>query len=75
MIPYVPTYTAPAIHVSIQEVFRPFMVLWEFLVDKTTNANVYCTDDSTVASVGSNTVWGKMSPANLWTTTITVSCA
>jgi predicted AlkP superfamily pyrophosphatase or phosphodiesterase len=39
--------------------------------DKTANKNVYCTDDSTVNTVGNNGKAGKMSPANLWTTTIT----
>jgi hypothetical protein len=33
--------------------------------------SVYCTDDSTVTSVGSTSAAGKMSPVNLWTTTVT----
>ncbi|MEI8060504.1 MAG: alkaline phosphatase family protein, partial [Ferruginibacter sp.] len=39
--------------------------------DKAANKFVYCTDDSTVNTVGNKGNAGKMSPANLWTTTIT----
>ena len=40
--------------------------------DKNQNANVYCTDDKDVATVGStNVTVGKMSPKNLLTSTVT----
>ena len=40
--------------------------------DKALGRNVYCTDDSTVATVGSNNVTvGKMSPKNLLVSTVT----
>ena len=40
--------------------------------DKSTAATVYCTDDKTVATVGStNVTVGKMSPRNLLTSTVT----
>lgn len=38
--------------------------------DYKTNSPVYCTGDDSVATVGSNTVSGKMSPRNLLVTTI-----
>lgn len=38
--------------------------------DKALRKIVYCTDDPTVSSVGSNSVAGKMSPIHLWSTTI-----
>jgi hypothetical protein len=39
--------------------------------DKNSGRNVYCTDDSTVNTVGTSSKAGKMSPDNLWATTIT----
>ncbi len=39
--------------------------------DRIGNKNVYCSEDTTVKSVGSNTSAGLMSPRNLWTNTIT----
>ena len=39
--------------------------------DNTTHKNMYCVDDDSVESVGSFTNAGKMSPKNLWVTTIT----
>lgn len=40
--------------------------------DKATSANVYCTEDNSVATVGSaNVTVGKMSPKNLLTSTVT----
>lgn len=40
-------------------------------VDQLTGVHLYCTDDSTVNSVGTNSTEGKMSPRNLLSTTIT----
>ena len=72
LIPYVPTYTAVG-HTCVYTGSVPAYtgIVGNNWFDKTTNANVYCTDDSTVNPVGSNTKGGKMSPENLWVTTIT----
>lgn len=70
-INYIPTYTAighstiytgsiPAIHGITGN---------DFFIEAT-GKSIYCTDDSTVTTVGSNTNAGKMSPRNLLTTTI-----
>jgi len=71
-IPYVPTYTAVG-HTCVYTGSVPAImgIVGNNWFDKATNRNVYCTDDSTVVTVGSNSVAGKMSPKNLWTTTIT----
>ena len=72
MIPYVPTYTAVG-HTCVYTGSVPAItgIVGNNWFDKTTNRYVYCTDDSTVVSIGGTTNAGKMSPANLWTTTIT----
>ncbi len=72
LIPYVPTYTAPG-HTCIYTGSVPAIhgIMGNNWYDKTTNSVVYCTDDSTVTTVGSTSSAGKMSPDNLWTTTIT----
>lgn len=71
-IPYTPTYTAPG-HTCIYTGSVPAIhgIVGNNWYDKSTNANVYCTDDSTVTTVGNLSIAGKMSPQNLWTTTIT----
>ena len=72
LIPYTPTYTAPG-HTCIYTGSVPAIhgIVGNNWYDRVTGANVYCTDDSTVFTVGSNTAAGKMSPDNMWTTTIT----
>jgi predicted AlkP superfamily pyrophosphatase or phosphodiesterase len=72
MIPYVPTYTAVG-HSSIYTGSVPAFtgIVGTNWYDAAANKFVYCTDDSTVNTVGSTGKAGKMSPANLWTTTIT----
>ena len=72
MIPYVPTYTAVG-HTCVYTGSVPAItgIVGNNWFDKLTNRNVYCTDDSTVTTVGSTTNAGLMSPKNLWTTTIT----
>jgi predicted AlkP superfamily pyrophosphatase or phosphodiesterase len=72
MIPYVPTYTAPG-HTCIFTGSVPAIhgIIGNNWFDKSLNKTIYCTDDSTVSTVGSNSSLGKMSPRNLWTTTIT----
>lgn len=72
LIPYVPTYTAPG-HTCIYTGSVPAItgIVGNNWYDRNTGVNVYCTDDSTVETLGSHTKEGKMSPRNLWTTTIT----
>lgn len=72
LIPYTPTYTAPG-HTCIYTGSVPAIhgIVGNSWFDKSLNANVYCTDDSTVNTVGNISDAGKMSPVNMWTTTIT----
>ncbi|MBC7866373.1 MAG: alkaline phosphatase family protein [Gloeobacteraceae cyanobacterium ES-bin-316] len=72
MVPFTPTYTAPG-HTGIYTGSVPAIhgIVGNNWFDKNTNRSVYCTDDSTVTSVGSTTVAGKMSPVNMWANTIT----
>ena len=72
MIPYVPTYTAVG-HTCIYTGSVPAIsgIVGNNWFDKATGKGVYCTDDSTVSTVGNNGVAGKMSPDNLWVTTVT----
>ena len=71
LIPYVPTITAcghtclytgsvPAIHGITGNDW------WDYKVNK----SVYCSQDDSVKTIGSNSALGKMSPANLLVTTI-----
>ena len=71
LIPYVPTYTAVG-HTCVYTGSIPALtgIVGNNWFDKTTGKNVYCTDDSTVTTVGNTGKAGKMSPANLWVTSI-----
>ena len=71
-VPYVPTYTAVG-HTCIYTGSVPALtgIVGNNWFDKTTGKAVYCTDDSTVSTIGNSGKAGKMSPANLWVTTIT----
>ena len=71
MIPYTPTYTAPG-HACVYTGSVPAIhgIVGNNWFNKESNSYAYCTGDSTVATVGSGTNAGKMSPANLWTTTV-----
>ncbi len=71
LIPYVPTYTGPG-HSCIYTGSVPFIhgIVANDWYNSTTKKNVYCTDDSTVTTVGSSSNQGKMSPQNLCTTTV-----
>ncbi|MEQ1531382.1 MAG: alkaline phosphatase PafA, partial [Methylococcales bacterium] len=73
LIPYVPTYTAPG-HTAIYTGSPPAIsgIPGNDWFDKSTGKDVYCTSDEQVEPVGgSNAKAGKMSPANLWVTTVT----
>jgi len=72
LIPYLPTYTAPG-HVCIYTGSVPAIhgIVGNNWFERSINKTIYCTDDSAASTIGSNSTAGKMSPANLWTTTIT----
>lgn len=68
---YVPTYTAPG-HTSVYTGTSPMNhgIIANSWFDKTTGKMVYCTEDSTVKSVGTTDITGEMSPHRMLTTTI-----
>ncbi len=70
-IPYAPTVTACG-HASIYTGSVPSIngITGNFWWDYKLNKSVYCAEDSSVNTVGSNTTAGKQSPKNLLTTTI-----
>jgi len=73
LIPYTPTYTAVG-HTTIYTGSVPAVhgIIGNDWYDSETKKNVYCTEDSTVVTVGSNpSSEGNMSPKNMLTTTIT----
>ena len=69
---YVPTYTAPG-HSSIYTGTTPFYhgIIANDWFDKAKRKMIYCVNDTTEKSVGSNDDEGEMSPRNLLATTIT----
>lgn len=71
-ISYMPTYTAPG-HSSIYTGSVPAIngIVGNNWFDKAVDKYVYCTDDSSAYTLGNNGKAGKMSPVNMWTTTIT----
>ncbi len=71
-IPYTPTYTAAG-HASIYTGSVPAIngIIGNNWYIRQTGKGMYCTDDSTVSAIGSDSEEGKMSPRNLWTNTIT----
>ncbi len=72
LIPYTPTYTACG-HSSIYTGSVPAIngIIGNDWYDPQLKRGMYCTEDTTVASVGSNTTAGLMSPRNMLTNTIT----
>ena len=71
LIPFTPTYTAVG-HACIYSGSVPAImgIAGNNWFDKTIGKSVYCTDDSTVTTIGNTGKAGKMSPANLWVTTV-----
>ncbi|RDV11792.1 alkaline phosphatase family protein [Pontibacter diazotrophicus] len=69
---YVPTYTGPG-HASVYTGSVPAIngIIGNNWYERRQNKMVYCVEDETVNTVGSTSTAGKMSPANLLTTTIT----
>ncbi|HEX7366267.1 MAG TPA: alkaline phosphatase PafA [Pelobium sp.] len=71
-IPYLPTFTAPG-HTGIYTGSVPSIhgIAGNNFTIQATGQSLYCTEDSTVKTVGSNSKAGQMSPVNLLSTTIT----
>nr|WP_314897689.1 alkaline phosphatase PafA [uncultured Flavobacterium sp.] len=70
---YMPTYTAPG-HASIYTGTTPAIhgIVGNSWYNRATGKSVYCTDDSSVATVGEGTAKeGEMSPKNLRSNTVT----
>ncbi len=70
-IPYTPTYTAAG-HASVFTGSAPAVngIMGNNWYSRTLKRSVYCTEDSTVTSVGSTSSAGKMSPRFMMTTSI-----
>ena len=68
---YVPTYTGPG-HASIYTGTSPnnHGIIGNSWYDRTTSANVNCVEDLSVTGIGTNSSYGKASPKNLKTYTI-----
>jgi predicted AlkP superfamily pyrophosphatase or phosphodiesterase len=71
-IPYMPTYTAPG-HTCIYTGSVPAIhgIISNNWFDRSAGKTIYCTDDSVVNTIGNIGKAGKMSPRNMWATTIT----
>lgn len=71
-INYLPTYTAVG-HSTVYTGSVPAIhgITGNDFIINATGKNVYCAEDSTVQTVGSNSAEGQMSPRNLLVTTIT----
>ncbi len=69
---YVPTFTGPG-HTSVYTGTTPFYhgIIANNWYDRQSNKMIYCVDDPTEKSVGSNDDEGEMSPKRLLATTIT----
>ena len=70
-IPYAPTVTACG-HATIYTGSVPAIngITGNFWYDNIANKTVYCTEDSSVTTVGSNTMAGLQSPRNLFVNTL-----
>lgn len=71
-INYLPSYTGPG-HTCIYTGSVPALhgIASNDWIDKLSGKPIYCTADPTVQAVGGTDRAGKMSPRNLWATTIT----
>jgi len=71
-IPFTPTYTAAG-HACVYTGSVPALngIIGNNWYDPRKKRVVYCTDDDTAKTIGSNSTAGKMSPRNLWSSTIT----
>jgi len=70
-ISHLPSYTAVG-HTTVYTGSVPAIhgIAGNNWIEQATGKNMYCTEDPDVEPVGSNSKAGKMSPKNLWTTTI-----
>ena len=70
-IPYTPTYTAAG-HTCVYTGSVPSLhgIMGNYWYERSLNRSVYCTEDDSVQTVGSVSVAGKMSPKNMWASTI-----
>lgn len=71
-IPYTPTYTAPG-HASVYTGSVPALhgIVGNNWYNRELGRGVYCTEDTIAQTVGSTGNAGKMSPRNMWSSTIT----
>jgi predicted AlkP superfamily pyrophosphatase or phosphodiesterase len=71
-INYLPSYTGPG-HTCIYTGSVPALhgIASNDWIDRNTGKSVYCTQDNDAKNVGGTLKAGKMSPKNLWATTIT----
>src|ERR1700712_3062365 len=71
-IDYIPTFTAPG-HTCIYTGSVPALhgIAGNDFIIQATGKSMYCTEDTTVQTVGSTSKAGEMSPRNLMTTTVT----
>jgi predicted AlkP superfamily pyrophosphatase or phosphodiesterase len=71
-VDYIPTFTGPG-HSCIYTGSVPAIhgIAGNDFIIQATGKSMYCTEDSTVQTVGSTTNAGQMSPRNLLTTTVT----
>jgi predicted AlkP superfamily pyrophosphatase or phosphodiesterase len=69
---YMPTYTGPG-HACIYTGTTPSMngIISNNWFVRNLNKEIYCAQDDSMKTIGSNSIAGKMSPKNLLTTTIT----
>ncbi|MEO6849073.1 MAG: alkaline phosphatase PafA, partial [Mucilaginibacter sp.] len=71
-VDYIPTFTAPG-HTCIYTGSVPAIhgIAGNDFIIQATGKSMYCTEDTTVQTVGSTSKAGQMSPRNLLTTTVT----
>jgi predicted AlkP superfamily pyrophosphatase or phosphodiesterase len=71
-IDYIPTFTAPG-HTAVYTGSVPAIhgIAGNDFIIQATGKSMYCTEDTTVQTVGSTSAAGKMSPRNLLVTTVT----
>ena len=71
-VDYIPTFTAPG-HTCIYTGSVPAItgIAGNDFIVQATGKSMYCTEDTSVQTIGSTSTAGKMSPRNLLTTTVT----
>ncbi len=72
LIPYIPTFTAPG-HTCVYTGSVPAIhgIAGNDFIIQATGKSMYCTEDTTVKTLGSTSTAGEMSPRNLLTNTVT----